>query len=418
MGELGYIDALLGHWDVRYPGADGMIVDGYVEALELKIDGTFSWNPTPLWAKPGGRWGIEFVGAEQMKLYIEERRGGYRANWLVFGAMPEPMWCWQRTRTDGVVFDDRVLMARRNTSCRPAPTPVPAAGSAECAPPSDYPISLIESLSGILGPAAWGTGAPIWRTSLGTLAASPIEVDMPLPGHRITALLALSLTLTSSGDTADLVAKLHAPPGLGAAFASLDATKVEVASQLPLSADDTPKDRERLGSLLATAGVAQLHLAAACLRLPAPASLLHREAAWGRELTDLGSELARGGEGVRMNASALCVGGRATGVRFLGTCTHPCLGNGLLDGISIDVDAGVERATQLAGALNVLHRVAPLPLLGAWTAPPEGCRICYASFFPNIAHETGLLAQIATWQRERLHFAQYMLQRLAKRPAD
>ena len=118
--ELGYVEALLGHWEVQYPGADGMIIEDYVERLELRIDGTFSWDPTPLWAKPEGRWGIT-VGpdTQRMRLYFQERNGGgYRGNWLValrFGVQTELMLHWQRTRADAVVFDDRVLVARQIT---------------------------------------------------------------------------------------------------------------------------------------------------------------------------------------------------------------------------------------------------------------------------------------------------------------
>jgi hypothetical protein len=56
---------------------------------------------------------------EKMRLYFEQRNGGgYRGNWLLlgalrFGANTELMFHWQRTRTDGVVFDDRVLIARQ-----------------------------------------------------------------------------------------------------------------------------------------------------------------------------------------------------------------------------------------------------------------------------------------------------------------
>jgi len=80
--ELGYAEELLGQWEIWYPGPDGMINEGYVESPELRIDGRFSWNPTPLWAKPEGRWGITVkVGTRQMRLYFEERNGGtFRGN--------------------------------------------------------------------------------------------------------------------------------------------------------------------------------------------------------------------------------------------------------------------------------------------------------------------------------------------------
>jgi hypothetical protein len=99
-----------------------MIVEDYVETLELRIDGTFAWNPTPLWARQEGRWGItENEDTGQMRLYFEERNGGtYRGNWLVLAALPVGghtvvLLHWQRTCADAVVFDDRVLVARQVT---------------------------------------------------------------------------------------------------------------------------------------------------------------------------------------------------------------------------------------------------------------------------------------------------------------
>jgi hypothetical protein len=35
-----------------------MIAEDDVENLELRIDGTLPWDPTPLWATPEGRWDI------------------------------------------------------------------------------------------------------------------------------------------------------------------------------------------------------------------------------------------------------------------------------------------------------------------------------------------------------------------------
>lgn len=56
--ELGYIEEVLGLWDVKYPGPDGMITEGYVERLELRRDGTYLWNPPPAWALKTGKWGV------------------------------------------------------------------------------------------------------------------------------------------------------------------------------------------------------------------------------------------------------------------------------------------------------------------------------------------------------------------------
>jgi hypothetical protein len=118
--DLGYVEELLGLWEVQYPGADGMLVEDYAERLELKVDGTFSWEPTPLWAKPDGRWGISINGdTGEMRLCIEERsKDRYRVHWLVLvtlpvGAHSALIWHWQRTRADAVVFADRILVARQ-----------------------------------------------------------------------------------------------------------------------------------------------------------------------------------------------------------------------------------------------------------------------------------------------------------------
>jgi hypothetical protein len=124
--DLRYYDDLLGHWEIRYPNADGMANMNYAESLELRPDGIFSWAPCPLWAKPGGRWGV--IGraeTQQFKLYFEERHGGsFRGEWLVvtplkFGGKAELLLHWQRTVSDAVVFADRILIARligRNTA--------------------------------------------------------------------------------------------------------------------------------------------------------------------------------------------------------------------------------------------------------------------------------------------------------------
>jgi len=62
-----------------------MINENYVEILELKSDGTFSWDPTPLWARPEGRWGITGdTEIKQLRLWFEQRKGEmFRGHWLV-----------------------------------------------------------------------------------------------------------------------------------------------------------------------------------------------------------------------------------------------------------------------------------------------------------------------------------------------
>lgn len=116
--DLAYFEDLLGTWEIRYPRANGLIREDYVERLELMDDGTFSWTPAPLWAKSGGRYGIT-QEAGRMRLYFEQRqRSVLRGNYLVIIEFPsedgtELTFHWQRTRHDGVVFSDRILMGRR-----------------------------------------------------------------------------------------------------------------------------------------------------------------------------------------------------------------------------------------------------------------------------------------------------------------
>ena len=43
---------------VRYPGLDDMIAEDDVENLEMRMDGTLPWDPTPPWAKLEGRRSI------------------------------------------------------------------------------------------------------------------------------------------------------------------------------------------------------------------------------------------------------------------------------------------------------------------------------------------------------------------------
>ena len=120
-------DALVGVWEIRYPGTDGLINDSYVELLELRGDGTFAWNPPPLWVKPDGRWGVTGTeGTSELKLHFEERRGKtFRGNWLVLtnlrvGEREERAIHWQRTQSGAVVFDDRIFAGRAVRKTQPA----------------------------------------------------------------------------------------------------------------------------------------------------------------------------------------------------------------------------------------------------------------------------------------------------------
>jgi hypothetical protein len=128
-------DELMGRWEIRYPGADGMIIKDYAELLELRPDGTFSWNPTPLWAKPEGRWGVtRKTGTQQIKLYFEERSGQrFRSQWVVFttirfGERELRAIHWQRKHYGAVVFDDRIFTGRRIAEA-PVAAPITAQGT-------------------------------------------------------------------------------------------------------------------------------------------------------------------------------------------------------------------------------------------------------------------------------------------------
>lgn len=114
--ELGYLEEVLGVWDVKYPGRDGMINEAYVERLELRCDGTYSWNPAPPWAPRTGKWGILKTQDRELRLCFEEKQGRLRCNYLVLMQLEKggPFFLnWQRTRGDAVIFADRIFRADR-----------------------------------------------------------------------------------------------------------------------------------------------------------------------------------------------------------------------------------------------------------------------------------------------------------------
>lgn len=114
--ELGYLEEVLGAWDIKYPGPDGMITEAYVERLELRRDGTYSWNPAPAWAPKTGKWGVVRTQDGKLRLCFEEKQGRLRCNYLVLMQIEKggPFFLnWQRTRADAVVFTDRVFRADR-----------------------------------------------------------------------------------------------------------------------------------------------------------------------------------------------------------------------------------------------------------------------------------------------------------------
>lgn len=117
--ELGYIEAALGEWDVKYPGHDDMIVDDYVERLELNRDGTYTWNPPPAWVPRIGVWGIVKTADGWLKLCFKDTRGRIRWGYLVLmkvGKDESSYMNWTRTRGDVIIWTDRMWRADRPKS--------------------------------------------------------------------------------------------------------------------------------------------------------------------------------------------------------------------------------------------------------------------------------------------------------------
>src|SRR2546425_1111508 len=83
--ELIYIEDILGPWDVKYPGLDGMIREDHVERLVLMRDGTYKWTPTPDWARSEGEWGITRTTElnDALILCLEQKAGPMRCHFLV-----------------------------------------------------------------------------------------------------------------------------------------------------------------------------------------------------------------------------------------------------------------------------------------------------------------------------------------------
>lgn len=112
---LGFLDAALGFWEVRYPGPDGMIIDENPEVLELRSDGSYTWSPPPSWAAQTGKWGV-VRRQDGLMLCFEEKAQGLRCNYLILSQFekngPVSMH-WQRTAGDAVIFADRIFRADR-----------------------------------------------------------------------------------------------------------------------------------------------------------------------------------------------------------------------------------------------------------------------------------------------------------------
>ena len=117
--EVGYIEGALGEWVVKYPGPDEMIQEDYVEKLELKRDGTYSWNPSPAWAPSSGVWGVIKTADGLLKLCFRDTRGRSRWGYLVLmriGTGESYYMNWTRTRGDVIIWADRIWRADRPNS--------------------------------------------------------------------------------------------------------------------------------------------------------------------------------------------------------------------------------------------------------------------------------------------------------------
>ena len=119
--QVGYIEGALGEWVVKYPGPDEMIQEDYVERLELKRDGTYTWNPPPAWAPSSGVWGVIKTEDGFLKLCFRDTRGRSRWGYLVLMRIGTdgPIYLnWQRTYGHAVIWADRIWRADRPTSPR------------------------------------------------------------------------------------------------------------------------------------------------------------------------------------------------------------------------------------------------------------------------------------------------------------
>lgn len=114
--RLGHMDELLGTWLVKYPGPDGMIENHRVETLVLHSKGTYTWSPSPAWARSGGKWGVTEDTHHELRLCFEDNRGQLRCNYLVLLQLERdgPLSMnWQRTSGGSVIFSDRIFRADR-----------------------------------------------------------------------------------------------------------------------------------------------------------------------------------------------------------------------------------------------------------------------------------------------------------------
>ncbi|MGQ0665580.1 MAG: hypothetical protein ACT4O4_00960 [Nitrospiraceae bacterium] len=76
--EPSYSEDILGLWDVKYTGEDGMIRQDNVERLVMMQEGTFTWTPTPGWARSKGHWRVTKIPDlnDALALCFEQQSGG------------------------------------------------------------------------------------------------------------------------------------------------------------------------------------------------------------------------------------------------------------------------------------------------------------------------------------------------------
>lgn len=112
---LGPVNELCGSWQIGYADVEGMIEEGPLEHLDLRPDGSFSWEPEPSWLAESGAWGIEVTPNGEPRLCFDTDTGDRRCHYVVLHEMPDvgTFFHLQRSRADAVVFKDRILRGYR-----------------------------------------------------------------------------------------------------------------------------------------------------------------------------------------------------------------------------------------------------------------------------------------------------------------
>ena len=113
---LGPVKELCGSWHIGYASDEGMIEEeGPFEQVDLRPDGSFSWEPEPAWLAGSGAWGVEVTPNGEPKLCLDTETGDRRCHYMVLHDLPDVgmFFHLQRTRADAVVFKDRILRGSR-----------------------------------------------------------------------------------------------------------------------------------------------------------------------------------------------------------------------------------------------------------------------------------------------------------------